>query len=342
MTVQNYLQTRLETASVYQLTDEDKSWLDKNGLEDFIYHKLTSKKFRKWKLDSDSQKRIKDAIRLNVSANKQIQFTFPFGGYKLWRVPTTPEVDWAEFFSIAYYVNYLSPILQVYKPGAAFYFSSDDIIIERMDNIDPKDTNAYFDSFQKLLANFNKYFPSNLKIEIKRVADLYPDKEDFEKDLKTKLEEAKKIYEGIDDITKRKKYIMSELNINWEGAKDLTKWPKVKKRQMIEMGPIMHDAYCNVPRRRAFVRGEDKIVVFSTPIPNAVAIGTTKSSVAKFWTGTGVLAKSDGKYNEHILSPQQIEKLKNVPCQLKKVDPIPLKNFSTISTYNQPLDFSHR
>lgn len=342
MTVQNYLQTRLETASIYQLADEDKSWLDKNGLEDFVYHKLTSKKFRKWSLNPESQKRIKDAIHLNVSANKPIQFTFPFGGYKLWRVPTSPEVDWAEFFSIAHYTNYLSPILQVYKPGAAFYFSSDDIIIERMDNIDPKDTNAYFDSFQKLLASFNKYFPSNLKIEIKRVADLYPDKEDFEKDLKVKLEETKKIYKGIDDITKQKKYIMSELNINWEGAKDLTKWPKAKKRQMIETGPIMHDAYCGVPRRRAFVRGEDKIVVFSTPIPNAVAIGTTRSSVAKFWTGIGVLAKNDGQYYEHILSPKQIDKMKGIPYKSEKINLIPLKNFSAISVYNQLLDFSHR
>lgn len=342
MTAQDYLKSRLETTSVYHLTDEDKSRLEKDGLENFIYLKLTSKKFRKWALDPNSQNRIKEAIHINVSSSKPIQFTFPFGGYKLWRMSTAPEVDWAEFFSIAYYVNYLSPILQAYKPGAAFYFSSDDIIIERMDNISPKDTNAYFNSFKRLLVCFGKYFPSNLKVEIRRVADLYPEKEEFEKDLKEKLAEVKKIYESIDDKTKQKKYIMSELNINWTGVRNLANWPGSKKRQMIEMGPIMHDAYCGVPRRKTFVRGEDKIVVFSTPIPNAVAVGTTKSSVAKFWTGIGVLANANGLFREYILSPKQLEKVVKIPSRQEKVDVIPLKNFSLITVYKNALDFTQR
>lgn len=342
MTAQDYLNSRLETASAYRLTDEDKSRLEKDCLENFIYLKLTSKKFRKWALDADSQNRIKEAIHINVSSGKPIQFTFPFGGYKLWRMPTAPEVDWAEFFSIAYYTNYLSPILQVYKPGAAFYFSSDDIIIERMDNISPKDTDAYFDSFKRLLTCFGKYFPSNLTVEIRRVADLYPDKKDFETDLKEKLAEVKKIYESVDGKTKHKKYIMSELNISWTGTRNLTKWPESKKRQMIEMGPIMHDAYCSVPKRRAFVRGEDEIVVFSTPIPNAVAIGTTKSSVAKFWTGIGVLAKADDSFREYILSPKQLEKVAKIPSLQEKVDVISLKNFSSITVYKNALDFTQR
>lgn len=107
------------------------------------------------------------------------------------------------------------------------------------------------------------------------------------------------------------------------------------------MGPIMHDAYCNVPRRRAFVRGEDKIVVFSTPIPNAVAIGTTKSSVAKFWTGIGVLAKTDDLFREYILSPKQMERVAKSPSRQEKINLVPLKNFSSISVYRNILNFAH-
>jgi len=153
------------------------------GSQSFIYTKLTSKKFRKWAVDNSSEQQAKQAIRLNVSANKPLQFRFPFGGYKLWRMPSSPEVDWAEFFAIAYYCKYLAPIASAYEPGLEFIFASDDIIIERMDNIPVADTAAYFNSFQRLLGQFRRYFPVNFKMDIVRIADLYKDKHVMEREL---------------------------------------------------------------------------------------------------------------------------------------------------------------
>jgi hypothetical protein len=75
----------------------------------------------------------------------------------------------------------------------------------------------------------------------------------------------------------------------WDGAKDLTELDNREKRALLERGAIYHDAYCALPRRQAFNRAEDTIVIFATVIPNSIALGTTKNSVTKFWTGFGVL-----------------------------------------------------
>ena len=161
MTPQEYIKSELRHCTDYSLTDDDKAVISSKGIEAFIYAKLTSKKFRKWAVDESSERQARRAIELNVKAGKPLQFRYPFGGYKLWRMPSSPRVDWAEFFSVAYYSKYLAPIAAAYEPGIEFKFASDDIIIERMDNVPITDTDVYFDSFKKLLEQFKPYYPSN-------------------------------------------------------------------------------------------------------------------------------------------------------------------------------------
>jgi hypothetical protein len=299
-------------------------------VEAFVYAKLTSKKFRKWAMDESSEQQVKKALQLNISQNKPIQFRYPFGGYKLWRLPTAPEVDWAEFLAIVHYCKYLASIAAAYEPGVELLFASDDMIIERMDNVPVADTDAYFASFKKLLEQFRPHFPANMKIDIVRIGDLYEDKTAMEKELAENVERMKEQYKDVDESKKQKKLVTSELNVCWDGAKDLTGLSDEEKRAIIEMGPIYHDAYCALSKRRAFNRGEDKIVIFTTPVPNAIAIGTTKASMTKFWTGIGVLEHSGDSYKAVILSPKNIEeKLNGIePVDVSSI--IPLRNFSLI------------
>ncbi|MEK7571355.1 MAG: hypothetical protein AAB553_03695 [Patescibacteria group bacterium] len=335
-----YLQSLLETATAYQLTDEDQKILQKEGVEGFIYRKLTSKKFRKWKMEEDSQKRVRAALRSNITKNQPIQFTYPFGGYKLWSLDAAPQVDWAEFFSIAYYCQYVAPILQVYKPGVLFSFSSDDIIIERMNNTPKKDTDAYFDSFTMLLKHFSKYFPSNIQMEIVRVADMYSKKE-YEEELQEAVIRLKQTYPTTSQERQDMMMRTSRLNIEWQGAKDLTEISEAEKEHIIAMGPIYHDAEVGMSKRAQFVRGEDKIVVFTTVVPNAIAIGTNKNAIVKFWMGVGVLEEDDNSYTTRIFSPKQWEKIKNKNHELVKTTLINLPNFQTILVYKEKIDLNH-
>jgi hypothetical protein len=334
MTPKQYIQSELEHCAEYALTAEDQALLDKQGIEAFVYAKLTSKKFRKWAVDESSEQQAKRAIQLNVSQGKPLQFRYPFGGYKLWRMPSSPEVDWAEFFAIAYYCKYLASIAAAYKQGIEFLFASDDLIIERMDNIPAADTDAYFNSFKQLIGEFQKHFPANFKMDIERIADLYPDKEVMEQELAGNVVKFKQDYATtVDEVKKQKMLTTSELNVRWDGAKDLTNLSDSERRAVIEMGPVYHDAYCALSKRREFNRGEDKIVIFTTVIPNAIAVGTTKTSVTKYWTGFGILEHVERGLQARILSPSLLEALESKQFELVPTNMFGLKNFQEVRVY---------
>jgi hypothetical protein len=263
-----------------------------------------------------------------------LQFRYPFGGYKLWSMPGSPEVDWAEFFSIAYYIKYLAPLAAAYKPGVQFLFGSDDVIIERMDNVPTADTDAYFTSFKELLEQFRQYFPDNFEMDIIRVGDLYEDKAAMESELAANVERVKQEYAASTDQSKKQKMLTtSALNIQWKGAKDLSQLSDAEKQAVIEMGPVYHDAYCALSKRHDFNRGEDKIVLFTTIVPNAIAIGTTKSTVTKFWTGFGILETDGDAYKGRIVSPMQLQALEGKPFKSIEIPLFGMRNFKELKVY---------
>lgn len=341
MNPQDYLQTKLQNCSLYTPTEQDKLLLKQQGMSAFIFTKISSKKFRKWKLDDVTVEQIKKAIEINVENNASLKFSFPFGGYKLWHIPSTPEVDWAEFFMLAYYCEYLAPISALYKPGVHFRFSDDDVIVPQMDNVPPEDTEAYYQSFNALLDSFSKFWPANMKIELHRVADMYSDKKEYEKELATNILIEAKEFESWDADKKNKMLKMSELNIQWQGTEDWTKLSKKDREEKIKEGAILHGGYCNLNKRRNFVRSEDSITVFSTPISKSVAIGTTKSSVAKFWAGFGVLQKKKDSYSDKILSPSQLTQADKKAYKLIDIKLVNLKNFKQVRVYEEMLNFSN-
>jgi hypothetical protein len=256
-------------------------------------------------------------------------------------MPSAPEVDWAEFFMISYYSKYLAPIAAAYKPGVHFRFSSDDVIIAQMDNIPKEHTERYNKSFNMLLNNFGKYLSKNIKIELLRVGDMYPDKAAYQAELAVHIAEQTKKYAELDSDKKDAAHTMSALNIKWQGIEDWTKLSEKEKKDKIEFGAILHSAYCDLTKRRSFIRSEDNITIFSTPIRQAVALGTTRSSVAKFWAGFGVLQKKDDTYSNKILSPSQLTQADKKKYQTIDVSLIPLDNFKQIRVYDEELNFAN-
>jgi hypothetical protein len=343
-TVQHYLENKLKNSSHYSLSDVDTILIKQMGIEEFIYIKLTSKKYRKWALSPDQKTRIKSIIHDRVSNNLPILFTYPFGGYKLWRLPVTPEVDWAEFFSVAYFLEYLSPIAASYPPGFEFQLISDEAIIERMNNIPKSDTDLYTQTLQTLLAEFQKYTPENAKIELRLVRDLYtPD--EFEVEL------AKLIPKDIDvewenqpDIKKERRLKMSAMNIKMEGKEKWNELNEYEQNKLVKKGSVIHDAYISLPRRVVLAKGPDKIIIFAFSIPGipCIAIGSTKSSVNKFWTGIGVLEQEGENFKEKILSPTQVEKVGQLQSEKILINLIPLKNLQTILVFKEKISFEDK
>jgi len=298
MTSKEFIEYRLN-----ELKAKDKT-IPKEELVDFIYKAIMSKKFRKFSIIPEYQEHIKKVITESVRDDLPIKLSFPFGGYKLWRFEETPEVDWAELFTLMYYSKWLKPICEVHKAGVVFDFASDDMIVERMNNIPVEDTKEYKKSFENLVKFLENYIPKNLKFTFTPISSFYSE-EEFEKDLADKIEKKKAEFGGLPVLDNRKKG-MVELNVKLNPDQDKDPlW-----REKIE---LMHQAYYSVDKRRPYNRAKDKILVFPNPVGDgkSIAVGTTKTSVAKFWVGIGALKKKDNEFIEYVLSPSQIETTKS-------------------------------
>lgn len=306
------------------------------GIEAYIYRKLKSKKYRKTSIDEESEQKVKEAISLNIKHNKPIKFTYPFGGYKLWRIPSHPNVDWAEFFTIAYLTEYVAQILPLYNPGVEFIFSSDDICIEKIDNYPRSELESYNRSFNQLLSRFRKYFPKNITISLKQIVPDVYSQDEYDKELKKAYETRKK--DGLTEDQKKSMIQKMELHFRNKGKQDYGDPTEDEKLKLWEDLNYWSDAYLKLTKRREFVRADDAIVLFSNKIPNAIDIGSTIASKSKFWTGIGVLEYVNDCYTEKILSPKQWEnnksKAKVVDIIAKELDVSP-----TIPVFKERLQF---
>ncbi|MBU1203258.1 hypothetical protein KKH39_04440 [Patescibacteria group bacterium] len=345
MEIHKYLESKLKNCSQYALTKEDQEYIEKYSLKDFLFKEISRKKFRRWKLSDPAREKIDKALDYCLAENKPIIFRSRFGGYKLWRFPTTPEVDWAEFFMLCHYIEYLAPIIAAYKPGIKLYFASDDVFVERLDNIPKSHTEAYYQSFQKLLNQFRKYIPKNFEVDMIRHSSLFKSRKEFELEFDQSVKNAAKKENW--DIKRQSQPLeaalkTSEMNINWNGVEDLTKLSDSEKEEKIKQSVLYHDALVQMPTIRQWSSTPDKIAIFTTPLSAVVPIGVTKNSVVRFWVGTGVLEKRNDKYIEHVLSISQYESIKNIPFEEIKINFIPLHNFSNIRLYKQMLNFSNK
>jgi hypothetical protein len=286
-------------------------------LTDFIFQTIMSKKFRKFSVNSETKDKIRTAIELNIKKNEPIKIAIPFGSYKLWRFEESPEVDWAELFSMIYYARWLKPIIDSYKPGVWFDFCGDDAILELMNNIPPEDTEKYKKSFRALINFIQPYLPNNFKYTFNPVGERYSSKEEFLTDLNGKVEELKK--KELTPLTEHQIEMM-KFNIKSKAGEEVD----------FEKNRLLHDAYMAVSKRRPYHKAADKILICSTPFGGtSLPIGTTKTSVVKFQTGVGVLRKTENGFIEYIYSPSQLESNHFIKEEIS-IKGLDSKNFKTI------------
>lgn len=317
MTAQEFIQKRLEELKAPKKAEPFHS---NEELANFIFQTLMSKKFRKFAVTPTYIPVIQGAIKNSIDSNLPIKLLFPFGGYKLWRLEEAPEADWAELFSLMYFAKWVKPITEVYKPGVEFDFSSDEIIIERMNNIPKADTEEYAKSFDDIINFLKEFIPENLKFTVTPVRSYYTP-EEFEEDLKGKIALMEKQLNGLPKLDDRHRR-MVELNVRLKADQD--KDPLWKER--VE---LIRQSYYTVSKRRAYNRAKEKIIVFCMKMENCIPIGTTKTSVAKFWPGVGALKKTGDSFSEYVLSPSQLES-SNFTKEETTIPGLTSKNFKAI------------
>ena len=291
-----------------------------------IFSHLMSKKFRKYSIPLKNQEILRNAIEKNVSNNEPIKITFPFGGYKLWRFEETPEVDWAELFSVMYFIRWLKPVCALYPQGITFTFWFDEVVISKLNNIPEDDLVAYRKSFEKILSFIEPWTPSNMKFETFLERSRYENYETFETELAVeteKLRDARALDpKPLSDAAR------AAIEMNVKATPEQLKDP-----QWREKVDLVHYAYYNLQESHTRVRHPyvtENIVAFTVFFePNVIPIGSTKTSIAKFWVGIGALQRRDDSFIETILSLSQLEKAHSVWEQVT-INGLDGKNFKRI------------
>lgn len=295
MTAQEYIMSTVE-ALAKPIVMQD---IGNQSLEDAVYAKVMSKKFRKLKPGDSCVKLTKKAIELSVQENKPIVIFEMFGGNKLWRFNEAPEIDWAELFSLTYFVQWMRLVASVYEPGVEFIYFSQDISVESMNNVPRSETNKYSQTFCELIEWIEPYIPPNIKITYQRHYDLFKNPDDYYQE----LEEAKVLVlkENKDQLPKMTDAMKAatELNVKLKPGQD--KDPLWREKVELEHQAIFRTKTIQGPSDNPY-----KIWTCPTYYSDSVVTGSTKHSLAKFWAAVGVLEKSDIGFNELVLTPNQL------------------------------------
>lgn len=296
MTPKDYILSTLEALKTPIVLED----IGSISLEEAIYAKVMSKKFRKVKAAERAVRLTKEAIHLFVAEKKPIRIVQMFGGNKLWRFEEAPEIDWAELFSFTYFMQWSRLIASVYEPGVHFEYFSQDICVESMNNVPREQTDRYSQTFHEMLTVVRPFVPSNIQVSYIRLRDLYESTEQYYRELEVAkqkvLEENNGALPTMTDAMKK----ATELNVRLKPGQD----DDVLWREKVE---LEHQAIFKTTMLAAYSSDPHMIWTCPTFYDDCVVTGSTKRSFAKFWAGVGALQPEGEKYAELVLTPKQLE-----------------------------------
>jgi hypothetical protein len=296
MTAQEYILSTLQ-ALAQPIAMED---IGNVAIEDAIFAKVMSKKFRKLKVDDDAIAVTKKAIHLSVKDKKPIMVNLIFGGNKLWHFDEAPEIDWAELFATTYLLRWMKSIASVYKPGACLEFYSEDVVLENMNNLPRSETDQYSETFKAMLEWLEQFLPQNVQAVYKRYGDDYKDIHEY----LAELEEAKaKVLQELGgklpELSEHQREA-TELNVRLKpGQADDPLWR--------EKAELIHQSIERTKTMERYISDPTMIPSCPTYFPGCIATGSTKKSYAKFWVAVGALERVGDGFNELVLTPKQLE-----------------------------------
>lgn len=297
-----------------------------------------------------------DRIAYAIKNKQPLIFLFCFGGYKNHNCVTFPEVDWAEFFQLKFFIEYLLPIINDYQYGSLIQYESEDIIIER-NNVPTSALDMYAESFAKLIDFVKKLVKRqhniDLNIELVRCRNQYDINELFSL-METKRKEITLVYDSLSESEKEKWLKRAETNYMWEGGtKTYPQLTETEKKRIIYNARIDNECFLAADydlRGVSFFDRPNCIPFVGTwgYSPSASIIDlwfhlkSTSSSSVDFWIGTGVLSCLNDLYKERIISPPQYKliesSLKDEALNSEELLNIS-KNFSSIKVYHGKFPF---
>ncbi len=343
MSPAEYLVERLRTCGISQ--EVISQFVSDDARAAYIEQLIFRKPYRKWKAGDVLKERVPQAIAHTVSHHQPLTFRYWFGGYKLWRFKSAPRIDWAEFFSLAYYLEYLAPIAAAHPYGVVLQFCSDEYFVEQLNNIPQSDTQAYTQSFKELIALFRTYLPPSVSIEYSLNRNALGSEELFTSRFQEVVSQLRPGWESRRTPDELERDLASSwLNIRFDGggSVDLSHLTYVQQREKALESLLLHDAL-GVFENPLIVDAhkDNSISIFAIAFPDSLGLGTTKNSMVKFWVGTGVLERVNDTFKERILSFRQYDEAKALARTHHDIGgAIPL--FESVEVFDTPFDFQNK
>jgi hypothetical protein len=317
MTAQDYIISKLEKLR----QPEPLRVVEPNNLETEILARVLSKKFRKNKANDVAIEKCKKAIHHAVKNNKPVKVGLLFGGNKLWRFDEAPEVDWAELFNLIYVASWMKTIASVYQYGAEFEYYSQDISVERLNNLSHAETAQYTKTFHELINWIQPCSPDRVTISYKCHSEMFQNSDEYDKEIeKAKAKMFAENGNKLPQLNETQK-LATENNVRLKpGQADDPQW-----REQVE---LEHRAIFITKTLLPHLLDETRIPTASGPFSGYIATGSTKSSRAAFWASVGVLRTNGDSFKDTVLTPKQ---LKATQFEWQAIDlGISGKNFSKI------------
>ena len=298
--------------------------LNENNLEEDLLTKLCAKKWCHISQTDAAREYTRQKIKTILEKNLPFIFSFCFGGYKHWWSEACPAPDWAELYNLKYLYEYLAPITAIWNKGVTLEYESEEVGIEKMNNV----PNSYQEEYTRIFKNLMNYVKNKVKLPLNFNFVLASELYDKELLFKMMDEYIPIVEKRFNNLTPKEKVIRikrAESNILWNGAKNLTTLSDEAKSQFAKDSRIKNEAFLDMDyelRGSTYFEKENLIPLVGTFGLGAggeswLHLSSNSSSFVDFWSGIGILEVRDDKIIEKIISRSQFDAIKDKLIKVK-------------------------
>lgn len=271
----------------------DGSFTDTNR----VFNAVTSGKWRRTSMDAHSIADTRAKIEVAVRSGLDLGFSVPFGGYKSWRVPESPHLNWADIFALNYISRYGDSVARTVEIPIQITFSYVGRVMNIINNIPIKHQETYINEFRKAIVYFDR---PHVKMSLFDIVDLFPGIDALTASLWERYEDVRENWDEYGGEAKKRLESASR-NFMVCGEHDYSMLGERDLGRMILQSAMLCEALDSLPERRNFNKYSTRIQLVQVHGPKpAVHISSCETSANHFGVGRGVVEIRGGRCLQRI------------------------------------------
>lgn len=316
--------------SLYKNNFHPSHLTDKDQLKQEIYSLLTPEWFRFRPIGEEIKNVLVKKISEAVERKKPIEALNAFGGFKVYRIDTSPHIDYAEIFHISFITQVLQRVCEIYEPGVHLEYSGDAYMACFVDNLKKEWVDTYLQEFDEVIKIFSGSLPHNLVLTCSHFSDFY-DYDQLTQEL-TSIIANENMNDPKNSELVEKYLTRAQSNYCFNGLRDDSSLNENEKTDLLKRSVLLAYKYYDLDfeRRGEYFAKFDVSFCNLQEFPGTYCVRSVRHQPAPpFWQGKGVAAIKNGKVEPIILHVN--EYLKRAKDLIKVVVEKPLINTPSLS-----------